>query len=73
MQKMAEDKLHEEMVKDYDYGPHGNASRDITCVCGRAEETTGHMSQLAHPCYLDDFITFNDVGKQCVELCKIMV
>ena len=35
-------------------------------VCGRAEETTAHMlqcSQPAHPCSLDDLITFNDVGK----------
>ena len=46
---------------------------DTTCACGRAEETTAHMLQcyqLAHPCSLDDLITFNGVGKQCVELWK---
>ena len=44
---------------------------DTICSCGRAEETTAHMlqcSQLAPPCSLDYLITFNDVGKQCVEL-----
>ena len=42
---------------------------DTTCACGRAEETMAHMLQcfhLAHPCSLDDHITFNNVGKQCV-------
>ena len=41
-----------------------------TSACGRAEETTAHMlqcSQLAHSCCLDDLITLNGVGKQCVE------
>ena len=49
---------------------------DITCACGKAEETTAHMlqcSQLAHPCSLDDLIMSNDVGKQCTELWKRMV
>ena len=49
---------------------------DTTCACGKAEETTAHMiqcSQLAHPSTLDDLIMFNDVGKQCTELWKMMV
>ena len=46
---------------------------DTTCASGRAEETTAHMlqfSQLARHCSLDDVITLNDAGKQCVELYK---
>ena len=48
---------------------------DTICACGRAEETTAHMlqySHLVHQCSLDDLITFNDVGKQCVELSKTL-
>ena len=49
---------------------------DTTCACGKEEETAEHMlqcSKLAHPYSLDDFIMFNDVGKQCAELWKRMV
>ena len=49
---------------------------DTTCACGKAEKNAAHMlqySQLAHPCYLDDLIMFNDVGKQCAELWKRIV
>ena len=51
-------------------------TEDTTCACGRAEETTAHMlqcSQVEHACSLDDLITFNDVGKQRVELWKKIV
>ena len=46
---------------------------ETICACGKADEAMAHMlqcSQLAHPCSLDDLITLNDVGKQCVELWK---
>ena len=42
---------------------------DPTCICGTVEEATSHMlqcSQPTYPCPLDDLITFNDVGSQCM-------
>ena len=49
---------------------------DTTYACGRAEETAAHMlqcTQLIHSCSWNFLITFNDVGKQCVELWKKIV
>ena len=43
---------------------------------GEQKKTAAHMlkrSQLAQHCSMDDLITFNDVGKQCLELWKKMV
>ena len=42
-----------------------------TCVCGLATENTAHLLQcslLTRPCTLDDFLDFNDTGRECAEI-----
>ena len=60
--------LQQNTEKEVDVLHSRHYSQTLFTVCGRTEEITA--PKLCIPGSLDDFLKFNDVGNQCVELWK---